>query len=86
MLAKLLMCLYGLKQSPRKWFNTIRALILKLGFKASEHDSCLFRPILPGCERKKKLFAFIRGRHVDSIYIDLIPALMLVILHIQFNI
>jgi hypothetical protein len=42
LLAKLLKCLYGLQQSPRKWYLRIRALLIKLGLKASEHDSCLF--------------------------------------------
>jgi hypothetical protein len=42
MLAILLRCLYGLKQSPQRWYRTIRKLLLSLGLIASEHDSCLF--------------------------------------------
>ncbi len=42
MLALLIRCLYGLKQSPQRWFKTIRKLLLSLGLTASEHDSCLF--------------------------------------------
>jgi len=38
----LMKCLYGLQQSPRKWFATIRAILLSIGLKASEHDSCFF--------------------------------------------
>lgn len=42
LLAKLIMCLYGLKQSPRKWYFRIREILKRLGFTMSEHDSCLF--------------------------------------------
>ena len=42
LLAKLLKCLYGLQQSPRKWYLRIRTLLHELGMKTSEHDSCLF--------------------------------------------
>jgi hypothetical protein len=42
LLALLQMCLYGLQQSPRKWYMRIREVLLKLGLKQSQHDSCLF--------------------------------------------
>jgi len=42
LLAILKMCLYGLQQSPRKWFLRIRAILKQLGLKSSEHDSCLY--------------------------------------------
>ncbi len=48
LLAKLIMCLYGLKQSPRKWYYRIRGILMKLGFKMSEHDSCLYFLIANG--------------------------------------
>ena len=48
LLAKLIMCLYGLHQSPRKWFFRIREILRKLGLKTSEHDSCLFYLIING--------------------------------------
>jgi hypothetical protein len=42
LVARLKKCLYGLQQSPQRWFLTIRKVLLKLGFKASEYDPCLF--------------------------------------------
>lgn len=39
---KLKKSLYGLKQSPRNWNNTITEFLLELGFEQSEHDACLF--------------------------------------------
>jgi hypothetical protein len=34
--------LYGLKQSPRKWFVTLRDFYISLGYVAAAHDPCLF--------------------------------------------
>ena len=42
LVARLRKCLYGLQQSPQRWFLTIRKVLLQLGFKASEFDPCLF--------------------------------------------
>jgi len=42
LLAILKYCLYGLQQSPRKWYIKIRELLLSIGMVASQHDSCLF--------------------------------------------
>ena len=56
MIAKLLKCLYGLKQSPRKWFNRIRELLLALGLKVSEHDTCLFYLVVNGKRNYLLLF------------------------------
>jgi hypothetical protein len=42
LVARLKKCLYGLQQSPQRWFLTIRKVLLKLGFTASEFDPCLF--------------------------------------------
>ena len=42
LVARLKKCLYGLQQSPQRWFMTIRAVLLKLGFTASNYDPCLF--------------------------------------------
>jgi len=42
LLAILKYCLYGLQQSPRKWYLKIRELLLSIGMVASQHDSCLF--------------------------------------------
>ena len=42
LVARLRKCLYGLQQSPQRWYMTIRKVLLQLGFKASEFDPCLF--------------------------------------------
>ena len=42
LVARLKKCLYGLQQSPQRWFLTIRKVLLELGFTASEFDPCLF--------------------------------------------
>jgi hypothetical protein len=42
LVARLKKCLYGLQQSPQRWFLTIRKVLLDLGFTASEFDPCLF--------------------------------------------
>jgi hypothetical protein len=42
LVARLKKCLYGLQQSPQRWFLTIRKVLLELGFNASEFDPCLF--------------------------------------------
>ena len=42
LVARLKKCLYGLQQSPQRWFMTIRGVLLKLGFTASQYDLCLF--------------------------------------------
>ena len=35
-------CLYGLRQSPRAWFDLIDAIIKKMGYKPTENDTCLY--------------------------------------------
>jgi len=40
--AQLRKCLYGLKQSPKRWFDTIVTIMKQLKFKVSEHDTCVF--------------------------------------------
>ncbi|GBM73807.1 Retrovirus-related Pol polyprotein from transposon TNT 1-94 [Araneus ventricosus] len=39
---KLKRSLYGLKQGPRCWNNSFGQFVLKLGFKASDADPCLY--------------------------------------------
>lgn len=39
---KLEKSLYGLKQSPRQWYKRFDAYVLKIGFKRSEFDACLY--------------------------------------------
>ena len=39
---KLFKSLYGLKQSPRTWYNLIHDFLLKLGFERRKRDYCLY--------------------------------------------
>lgn len=39
---KLNKSLYGLKQAPRSWNERFNKFMLRLGFKRSQHDSCLY--------------------------------------------
>ena len=40
--ARLLKCIYGLKQSAREWYKLLAALLWKLGFITSHFDPCIF--------------------------------------------
>jgi hypothetical protein len=40
--AQLLKCLYGLKQSPRRWYQKLHAFLLSIGFTSSSADPCLY--------------------------------------------
>ncbi len=42
MLVKLLKCIYGLKQSGRRWFELLKATFINFGLKQSEIDRCIF--------------------------------------------
>ena len=35
-------CLYGLRQSPRAWYDLISGVIMKLGYTKVDNDSCLY--------------------------------------------
>ena len=48
LVARLRKCLYGLIQSPKRWFDTITSILSKLKFITSEHDSCVFYRIENG--------------------------------------
>jgi hypothetical protein len=39
---KLLKALYGLKESPRAWYETLHEYLTKLNFVRSKHDYCLY--------------------------------------------
>jgi hypothetical protein len=39
---KLKKTLYGLRRSPRHWFNSFRGHLLSMGFKQCAHDPCIF--------------------------------------------
>jgi hypothetical protein len=39
---KLKKTLYGLRRSPRHWFNSFKGHILSMGFKQCKHDPCIF--------------------------------------------
>lgn len=45
LVCRLLKSLYGLKQSPRKWFLKFKSVLLPYGFKQANSDHSLF--ILP---------------------------------------
>jgi hypothetical protein len=42
LILKLDKCLYGLKQSPKHWYDTLSERLLSLGYKRSPFDRCLF--------------------------------------------
>jgi hypothetical protein len=42
MICRLLRSLYGLKQSPRLWYQRLDSFLLSLGFKRSTADPCLY--------------------------------------------
>ena len=43
--ARLLKCIYGLKQSVRVWYELLAALLRKPGFITSHFDQCIFTHI-----------------------------------------
>ena len=47
MLVKLKKALYGLRQAPRVWFDTIRAFLIHNGFQQSKLDDCFFWKTYP---------------------------------------
>ena len=47
---KLLGAIYGLKQSPRVWYRTLKARLEEIGFRKSVSEPCLF---IKGEERPK---------------------------------
>ena len=38
--------MYGLRRSPRHWYNMITAILTKMGLRASPHDPCLFNGVV----------------------------------------
>jgi hypothetical protein len=45
---KLMKSLYGLKQSPRKWYKKFDSFIIANGFKRSLYDSCVYIKFVDG--------------------------------------
>jgi hypothetical protein len=45
---KLQKTLYGLRRSPRHWYENFKKHLLAIGFKACTHDPCLFLGHRPG--------------------------------------
>mmetsp|Transcript_9510 Transcript_9510/g.13480 ORF Transcript_9510/g.13480 Transcript_9510/m.13480 type:complete len:120 (-) Transcript_9510:508-867(-) len=39
---KLLKTLYGLKRSPRHWYEMAKTILKNLGFRQSKHSPCIF--------------------------------------------
>ena len=39
---KLKTALYGLKESPRLWYDKMKVILFGIGFQVSEHEQCLF--------------------------------------------
>ena len=60
---KLRKALYGLKNSPREWYKTLRNHLLSLGLVQCELDACLFMLVING---KTVLLV---GCHVDDLII-----------------
>ena len=56
-IALLKKCLYGLKQSPQRWYDTIRAILEGIGMQATTGDKCLFYELKNG--KKNYLLLFV---------------------------
>ena len=57
---KLEKSLYGQKQAGRVWYLHLKKNLLKLGFKPSEHDECVFyycKTILLGPDQQDRHFS-----------------------------
>ena len=59
----LLKALYGLKGSPRAWFQHLQVFLIQIGLTACELDPCLFVLITDGC------IVLLVGIHVDDLLI-----------------
>jgi hypothetical protein len=59
---RLIKSIYGLKQAARVWNEAVSAVLLKLNFRKSEHDKCLYI-------MKKKEFEMYLIIHVDDMLI-----------------
>ena len=55
-IALLKKCLYGLKQSPQRWYDTIRAILEGIGMQATSGDKCLFYETKNGMKNYLLLF------------------------------
>lgn len=42
LIVRLKKALYGLKDAPRRWYETLKSFLLSIGFKVARHDQCLF--------------------------------------------
>ena len=60
---RLLKALYGLKGSPRAWFQHLQTFLIKIGLKACELDPCLFILIV------NNVIVLLVGVHVDDLLI-----------------
>ncbi|KXJ79603.1 hypothetical protein RP20_CCG000255 [Aedes albopictus] len=67
---KLQRSLYGLKQAPRCWNDKFNSTLLKLGFRRSNHDYCLYVSTTEGDEVYLVLYVddlLIAGRNIRTI-------------------
>ena len=56
LIALLKKCLYGLKQSPQRWYDTIRKILEGIGMQATSGDKCLFYELQNGYKNYLLLF------------------------------
>ena len=56
LIALLKKCLYGLKQSPQRWYDTIRNILEGIGMQATSGDKCLFYELQNGYKNYLLLF------------------------------
>jgi hypothetical protein len=58
LIVRLVKALYGLKDAPRLWFETISGELREIGFQQSVSDQCLFFRLLP------------EGTHIILLHVD----------------
>ena len=64
---KLRKALYGLKNSPREWYKTLRAHLLSLNLVQCALDACLFMLVINSVTNSKTVLLV--GCHVDDLII-----------------
>jgi hypothetical protein len=70
LVCKLKISLYGLKQSPRMWYQKFDPYILSLGFVIRKFDHCIYSKEEGGCFIYEALYVndmFLIGNNMDTI-------------------